>query len=141
METFRKGPRGVVGLLVMVLTCSGFWLPVAQAGMVSTADAVAEQGVAEQRGEIEAALAREDVRRQLAGLGVDPAEVDTRVAALSDSQVRELYGRMQELPAGGDSLIGALVFVFLVLLITDLLGLTDVYPFVTGRIDVGKRGS
>jgi hypothetical protein len=43
---------------------------------------------------------------------------------------------MDQLPAGGDAvgvLIGASLFVFIVLLITDILGFTDVFPFVKSR--------
>lgn len=132
----RNRNRGIAGLLAVVFALTSLWVPAAQAGMVSTAELVEEQTVAEQRAAIQAALAREDVRRQLVELGVDPSRVDARVASLTDSQVRELHGRMGELPAAGDSLIGALVFVFIVLLITDLLGLTDVFPFVTGKVEV-----
>jgi hypothetical protein len=44
--------------------------------------------------------------------------------------MQTLATNMDQLPAGGDSFIGALVFIFIVLLITDLLGLTSIFPFV-----------
>lgn len=65
-------------------------------------------------------------------LGVDHNQAAARVAALSDDEVQQLYGKMQTLPAGGD-ILGTLVFIFLVLLVTDLLGLTSVYPFTHHR--------
>lgn len=136
MLMFRDVSRPVAVLLAMVFTLTGLWLPAARAGMVSTAEMVAEQGIEQQRADIRAALQREDIRRQMLELGVDPQHVQQRVAVLSDRQVRELHGRLAELPAAGDSLIGALVFVFIVLLITDILGLTDVFPFVTDTVDI-----
>jgi hypothetical protein len=39
---------------------------------------------------------------------------------------------MDEMPAGG-SIVGAAVLIFLVLLVTDIVGWTDVYPFVNKK--------
>ena len=64
---------------------------------------------------------------------VDPAEAVQRVAGLSDAEVQRIAGHLDQLPAGQGAIgavIGAAVLIFLILLVTDLLGLTDVYPFV-----------
>ena len=56
-----------------------------------------------------------------------------RVAALSDDQVREIAGHLDQLPAGQSAVaavVGAILIIFLVLLVTDLLGLTNIFPFV-----------
>ena len=77
-------------------------------------------------------LERAEVRAQLQSLGVKPADVQARVAAMSDVEAAQLAAQLEQLPAGGDgvgALIGALLIVFLVLLITDILGLTKVFPF------------
>ena len=55
------------------------------------------------------------------------------MAALTDAETATLAGQIENLPAGGDSIVGALVFIFLVLLVTDILGLTKVYPFTRSR--------
>ena len=82
-------------------------------------------------GATSSSVARDEIRAELVKLGVDPAEADARVQALSDQEAALAVERMPQLPAGGDGgLIGAIVFIFLVLLLTDLLGLTNVYPFV-----------
>jgi hypothetical protein len=52
-----------------------------------------------------------------------------RVAALSDAEAAELAARIESLPAGGIGLVGAIVLVFLVLLLTDILGYTKIFPF------------
>ena len=78
-------------------------------------------------------LDRAEVREQIAALGVDPNEAAARVAALSDGQVREIAGQLDQLPAGQSAVgvvVGAILIIFLVLLVTDLLGLTNVFPFV-----------
>ena len=69
----------------------------------------------------------------MVAFGVDPEEARARVASLSDREIGQIAGQIDRLPAGQGvlvALIGAALFVFLVLLITDLLGLTHVFPFV-----------
>lgn len=74
-----------------------------------------------------AALARADVRSQMERMGIDAAGAEERVAALSDEEAARLAGHLESAPAGG--IIGAILLVFFVLLVTDILGLTKVYPF------------
>ena len=78
---------------------------------------------------IAAALERDDVRAQLAARGVDLGEAQARVAALSDEEAADLAARIDSLPAGGVSVLGVALVVFLVLLLTDILGYTKVFPF------------
>jgi len=111
-------------LLVSML---GLTAPV-QAAMQPTLAIVPAQAPA-QRAELEAFLDRADVRRQLQQYGVDTQQARERVAALSDSEIAELKGRIGELPAAGTDVLGVLVFLFVLLLVTDILGLTKVFPF------------
>jgi hypothetical protein len=59
-------------------------------------------------------------------LGVDPAEAQQRVDAMTNQEVQQLAGKLDSMPAGGDA-IGVLALVLVILLITDLLGVTNVY--------------
>src|SRR4051812_26188405 len=123
MTSFR---RFVSALLIVSIT--GMGLPLtAQAGMLSTPTVAAEPAKARIVGLIE----RSDVRAQLQSLGVNPADAKARVAALSDDEAAQLAARLDSLPAGADggALIGAVVLIFLVLLLTDILGFTHVFPF------------
>ncbi len=74
-------------------------------------------------------LARSDVEKAIAQQGVDIAQVKQRVAAMSDDEVAELSGKIDQLPAAGSDILGVALFVFVLLLITDILGLTKVFPF------------
>jgi len=124
MSRFR---RILAATLIVSLTGAG--LP-AQAGMLPTDTALKQTNSARER--IASALERRDVRTQLEALGVNPADVSARVAALSDDEAAQLATRIDQLPAGGDgvgAVVGALVLIFIVLLITDILGLTHVFPF------------
>lgn len=113
-----------VGMLAMSLH-----LP-AQATLIGTEAVVHAVQAQDQRARILETLNREDVKAKLVALGVDPAQVQARVDALTDEEAQRLAKQIDEMPAGGESIVGALVFIFVVLLITDLLGLTDVFPFV-----------
>ena len=74
-------------------------------------------------------LEREEVRTALTSQGVDLEMAKQRVASMSDEEVRMLNQKMEEMPAGG-GVVGIIIIVFLVLVITDLVGWTDVFPFV-----------
>jgi hypothetical protein len=116
--------RLIASLLIVSIAGIGVPLP-AQAGIVSTDMALASA----ERDRIASMLERADVRAQLEAYGVRAADVKARVAALTDEEAAQLAGRLDSLPAGGDGIIGALLLIFVVLLITDILGLTKVFPF------------
>ena len=100
-----------------------------QAAMLSTEQVIAKQSGSSNSDTLRATLAREDVHQQLVELGVDPQRAEQRIAKLSDSQIALLNQRLEELPAGGDAL-GLIVLIFLVFVITDAVGATDIFPFV-----------
>nr|WP_300308634.1 PA2779 family protein [Halomonas sp.] len=97
--------------------------------LASTADVLSAQSQNDARDRITQVLAREDIQRQLVAQGVDPSEVEKRVAALSDSEAQQMADQLDNMPAGA-SVVGVLFAVFVILLVTDILGLTDVFPFV-----------
>jgi hypothetical protein len=107
-------------------------LQAAHAAMIATesvaAQASAEQ-VSAQRAHVLETLNRADVAQSLMDKGVDMDAARARVAALSDQEVADLSKQIDEAPAGGMDVLGAIVFVFVLLLITDILGLTKVFPF------------
>jgi hypothetical protein len=110
-------------------------LPVgsAHAGLVATERVVAERAAAGERERLAALFERDDVRGQLEALGVDRDEAVARIAGLSDPEVLAISGQLDALPAGQGAIEGILVaagIVFIVLVITDLLGVTDLFPFI-----------
>jgi hypothetical protein len=99
---------------------------VAEAGLIGTLQAVEAGTRSGDLATVNAALAREQVRAQLLALGVDPSQVEARVAALTDGELRALAGKVSEAPAGGDAL-AVIGVVFLVLLILEAVGVIDVF--------------
>ena len=75
---------------------------------------------------VSAALAGDEVRSRLAGLGVQPADVEARVAALTDDELRTLAERLDSMPAGA-GVIELLGIIFIVLLVLELVGVIDIF--------------
>ena len=98
----------------------------ANAAMIGTLQAVESSTRAQDLATVNAALARYEVRQQFAPFGVDPTRVESRIAALTDPELRTLAGQMSDMPAGGDAL-AVIGVVFLVLLILEAVGVIDVF--------------
>lgn len=113
--------------IVLVASVGLTSLPV-QAIPVTTEEATTLAGLTAEREHLASLLARADVQQGLAAYGVSADDARARVAALSDDEVRQLDQRLDKVPAGGD-IIGVVVFLFLVLLVTDILGFTKIFPF------------
>ena len=99
---------------------------VARAELVGTLQAVEAHTRAQDYATVSTALARADVRQQMTALGVDAADVEARVARLTDTELATLADRMQQAPAGGDALV-VIGVVFLVLLILEAVGVIDIF--------------
>lgn len=133
MQTLRRFTKPVSYVVAVGILALNLHLPVANAAMVGTEAVVHAVQAQQQRDRIHEALNREDVKAKLVSLGVEPSQVQARVDALTDDEAQRLAKQMDEMPAGGD-IVGALVLVFVILLITDLMGLTEVFSFT-------KKGS
>jgi len=102
--------RSLAIALIAALLNMGL-LQTAGAAALDTATVLQLEDRAAAEARIQAGLARDDVRRTLQSLGVDPAQARDRVAALTDAEVAQLDGKLAQLPAGGDG--GWLLLVWL----------------------------
>jgi hypothetical protein len=119
--------RLVAGVLIASTALMG--LPMtAQAGIVQTDEVVAAGMSDANRDKVTAFLARQDIRSALQAQGLDSAAASDRVKALSDAEVAQLASRVDQAPAGGE-VLSLLFTLFIVLLVTDIMGLTKVFPF------------
>ena len=92
-------------------------LPQAHAGMVST-DAAQASG---ERERLKALLERPELARDIEKLGILPHQAVERVNAMNDAEVRQLAGRLDALPAGGDTNQTLILLIVLVVLLVILL--------------------
>ena len=133
MKVVRNTLRPVsISLAFFMLMISG---PVQSvtAAMISTETMVEASQGKEARNRINQLLVREDVRQALIHQGIDPQQARARIDSLSDAEAMAVADKLDQLPAGSGALEVFLVvslIAFLVLLLTDILGYTDIFPFV-----------
>jgi hypothetical protein len=123
----RVSLRKSVVVFISLSLCALGYPGAASAGFIGTDDYLTAQNRQARIERVQAALMRENVSGQLAALGVDPEQARQRVAALPNSDLVLLDERLEELPAGG-GLLELVVVAFLIILILDLTGLTNIFP-------------
>ncbi len=123
----NKTKRLIASLLIASTTLMGLPLT-ANAGIVSTDTTLTADAAVANRDQVTTFLARADVQKAMQERGVNGADAIQRVQSMSDAEVAQLAGRIDQAPAGGE-VIGVLFTVFIILLVTDILGLTKVFPF------------
>lgn len=119
--------RAIAGITVASMIGLGTPLP-ASAGLVGTDEVAGAPHAEAIQSQVSGLLARDDVAQALQARGVDPLWAQQRVQSMSEPELRQLAAQLDELPAGGD-VVGVLFAVFVILLITDILGLTKIFPF------------
>lgn len=113
----------VQSFFLSLLVTAAVWQP-SQAAMVGTMDLTPEYSSTQ-----DIAVMREQIENQLVELGVEPGIAGERVIAMSDAQVTEINQRLSDLPAGADA--GSVILtLFIVFVITDVIGATDIFPFI-----------
>lgn len=119
----HKANSAVMALLLAAMLATS--LP-ASAGIVGTERMVAHEARAVSLTKVENMLAKEEVATQLKAWGVAPEDVSRRVAALSDAELQQLAATMESNPAGA-GVLGLVGAVFVVLLILELVGITNIF--------------
>ena len=102
-------------------------LPV-QAAMITTPDVIQSQQSEYDREQLFSMLDRDDVQEKLLSMGVAPEVVQDRINSMTDFEIAQLNQQINDMPAGG--ILGAIVLIFVVFVITDAIGATDIFPFV-----------
>jgi sensor domain CHASE-containing protein len=124
-SSLRSGAvRAVVAWVSVALLSVGVW-QTAAAGIIGTRSVLDAELRDVRIEQVERLLSQAQVRDQLVALGVDPAWAVTRVASLTDEELRLLEQDLQNLPAGG--LLEVIGIVFVVLLVLELVGVTDIF--------------
>jgi hypothetical protein len=125
-------PIGIFMAIFMFMLSGPFQS--AMAAMIGTEAAIDSKRAQDARNYLQGLLAREDVQSMLVSQGLDPQEAKDRIDSLTDEEATRVAERLQDLPAGGNGfftmLLIVLFLVFLILLITDIAGYTDIFPFV-----------
>lgn len=127
-QQYSRFMRWTSRVLILSMLALGLPQQSAFAAMVETGQAISHELAGQDRARIIAFIDRGDVLAQLQQRGVTAGEAKARVYALTDDEAHKIAGKLDQLPAGGD-VLDVLLVVFIVLLVTDILGFTKVFPF------------
>lgn len=133
MKEMRRAIKPISIFLIISLVCISMPYRYASAAIIETEIAKDSIEGKQARNYILGVLAREEVQAVLTAQGIDSQEAKRRLDSLTDAEVIRFAKEIKQLPAGGGAfgtIVGAALIVFLVLLITDIMGFTDVFPFV-----------
>ena len=133
MKEMRRAIKPISIFLIISLVCISMPNGYASAAIIETEIAKDSIEGKQARNYILSVLAREEVQAVLTAQGINSQEAKRRLDSLTDAEVIRFAKEIKQLPAGGGAfgtIVGAALIVFLVLLITDIMGFTDVFPFV-----------
>ena len=124
--------KKIVAWSVAIALSHSAGLQAAQAALITTesvATQAADAEVSARRVHVLGMLNRADVAQALMDKGVDMDAARARVGSLSDAELVLLADQLDTAPAGASDILGVIVLIFFVLLVTDILGFTKVFPF------------
>ncbi|MEJ2765369.1 DUF6627 family protein [Photobacterium sp. MCCC 1A19761] len=113
----------------LVLLFSLVQMPVVQAAMITTGEAIQVQQRHIDRGNLLSMLQKDELQQQLAEYGLDAQLVAERVRHMTDAEIAMLNKHLDEMPAG-EGVLSIIGLIVVVLVVTDLIGVTDVFPFI-----------
>ena len=100
----------------------------ATAGVYTSEQAITSQQYQYNKQQVLSLVDTAEVQQKLTTLGVSPADAKLRIASMTNQELVDFNQHMNEMPAGG--IIGTIVTVLVVVAVLDLMGITDVYPFI-----------
>ena len=129
----RRFTKYACYVVTMTMLLMSMPVQAVQAAMVRTETVLTLSTANNVRENLNQFLKREDVKAIMMAQGISPMEANARVDSLSDAEIMQIADKMDQLPAGGSTfgvIVGAAMIIFIVLLITDILGYTDIFTFV-----------
>ena len=129
MNSFLAYKKGLSALMSVFIFILGLQAGIAQSAMVTTESQITTAQANYDRAQLQSIVKSEEARDWLLSLGVSPDTVDQRIANMTPDELAEFNQHLNDMPAGG-SIVGVILVVFLVLLVLDLLGTTNVFPVI-----------
>ena len=118
-------------ILVLILSFSLIGIPLgqAQAAMIANDQFIDQIQHVDDKETLLQTIRRADVQEQLSSMGVSTADIESRINQMTREEIAQLNQQLDELPAGA-GVLGLIVLVFIVFVITDVIGATDIFPFI-----------
>lgn len=129
MGSFSTLQKTLARFLVAMMVLVGFQSAV-QAAMVTTSQLVASESQQMDRTQVLALLDKQEAIDVLTNLGIDTASVEDRVNNMTAEELQAFNQQVEDMQAGGSSLVGVVVLVFVILIVLDLLGTTNIFPAI-----------
>jgi len=124
MHFLRRPTAALLSILLALMPM----LP-AQAAMIGN-EQIVNQGLSVQtRDSLRQLFEQDTARQQLQAWGVSPDQINTRINSLTDAELTRINQQVGDLNAGGN-VLGILLVIFIVFVITDVIGATDIFPFI-----------
>jgi len=120
--------RRTLALLLSILLSLTPLLP-AQAAMIGNSQIIQQDLSQQTRDSLQQLLQQDAARQQLQAWGIGPEQARNRIDSLTDTELARINGQLGDLDAGG-SILGVLLVIFIVFVITDVIGATDIFPFI-----------
>ncbi len=136
MKVIRKALKPMSMSLAVIMFLIGTPVHSVLAAMIGTETVMDSARGREARDYLHQMLARKDLQDALIAQGIDPMEARARIGSLSDDEVIRVVDLIDQLPAGGnlaEFLLIILLLGFITLVILDLTGVTDVFPFIKSQ--------
>ena len=130
MGTFTSTQKHLARILAALMLFVGVQSATVQAAMISTSDVIAKQTEQMNRAQVLELLNKQEAADALTAMGIDPNTVEQRVNSMTAEELQAFNQQVADMQAGGDSLLGVVVLVFVVLIVLDLLGTTNIFPAI-----------
>ena len=124
MKSFKR-------TLALLLSISLFSLTISQshAAVVANNQLIHPTQFAMDKDSLLQSINKNNVQEQLKNMGVASADIKNRIEQMTHEEIAQLNEQINELPAGSGAL-GAILLVFVIFVITDVIGATDIFPFI-----------
>ena len=124
MKSIEKYLSVILSVTLMSMSFTG-----AQAAMITNDQVINRVQHSYAQAELLQTINRSDVKQQLLNMGVKPEYIESRINLMTHEEIAQLNQQIEELPAGGD-VLGVILIIFIVFVITDVIGATDIFPFI-----------
>ena len=124
MKTVR---RTLALFLSVSLVCVS--LGQAQAAIIDNNQVIYQAEQANDKAVLLQTINRIDVQKQLLSMGINGVDLENRIDQMTQGEIAQLNQQIDGLPAGG-GVLGIVVLIFIVFVITDVVGATDIFPFI-----------
>jgi len=124
MKIYRRTLTLFLSLLMLAVSFGQ-----AQAAIIANNQVIQQIELASDKAALLQTISRIDVQEQLLNMGVNSADIESRINHMTQEEIAQLNQQFDELPAGGD-ILGIIVLIFIIFVITDVIGATDIFPFI-----------